>query len=302
MAQCHLFEIANNDRKLTMRLKRAIDHPQIAVGDVQEAIEKYRKLGFSMSPRMFHSMGTSNSIVVFERDYMELIGDFDSIRDAELAAKMRPSFGKDGIAFLGLYTDGIYEDISEIERAGLRPEPIRRYSRSVDLPSGEQDLVEFSVSGVFNNEARAISMFLCEQHRPELVWVDEWMRHKNTVYRIIGITYVADNPLLHRQYLEKVVGQRASVVDEHQILIPTRGGGHIEVLTPFLLKTRFPRFDLDVVGAKSNRGIALRFQIGSRSKLEEVLARNEVSYEVDVDGNVVVGPDFTCGVVMEFFL
>jgi hypothetical protein len=52
-----------------------IDHVVINVAqNLDEAAEQYRRLGFTLTPRGHHSLGTSNHLAVFGTDYLELMG------------------------------------------------------------------------------------------------------------------------------------------------------------------------------------------------------------------------------------
>src|SRR3974390_354805 len=53
-----------------------IDPAVVMVKDLDRAAENYRQLGFTVSPRGTHSahMGTGNYTIMFDPDYMELLG------------------------------------------------------------------------------------------------------------------------------------------------------------------------------------------------------------------------------------
>ncbi len=53
-----------------------IDHCVVIVDDLAQAAETYARLGFMVSPLGRHDaeMGTGNRIILFERDYLELLG------------------------------------------------------------------------------------------------------------------------------------------------------------------------------------------------------------------------------------
>jgi len=53
-----------------------IDHAVVMVKDLDKAAENYKGLGFTVSPRGTHSahMGSGNYTIMFDPDYMELLG------------------------------------------------------------------------------------------------------------------------------------------------------------------------------------------------------------------------------------
>ena len=55
-----------------------IDHALVGVSDLEAARDAYARLGFTVTPRGRHiGWGTGNHTVMFENDYVELIGILD---------------------------------------------------------------------------------------------------------------------------------------------------------------------------------------------------------------------------------
>ena len=56
-----------------------VDHPVIAVGDMEGARAVYERLGFTIPPRGSHiEWGTGNWCIMFADDYLELRGIVDA--------------------------------------------------------------------------------------------------------------------------------------------------------------------------------------------------------------------------------
>src|ERR1700674_986290 len=53
-----------------------LDHAVVVVGDLDQAAESWKRLGFTVSPRGTHSakMGTGNFTIMLDPDYIELLG------------------------------------------------------------------------------------------------------------------------------------------------------------------------------------------------------------------------------------
>lgn len=53
-----------------------LDHIVIAVSNLTVSAERWQALGFTVSPRGLHSdyLGTANHTIMFEDDYVELLG------------------------------------------------------------------------------------------------------------------------------------------------------------------------------------------------------------------------------------
>ena len=63
--------------------KVLIDHVVVTVGDQLEATaDRYQRLGFSLTERGHHTLGTSNHLAIFETDYLELLGFLLAVKRA----------------------------------------------------------------------------------------------------------------------------------------------------------------------------------------------------------------------------
>lgn len=50
-----------------------LDHVVILVRDLDAAQATYARLGLTLTPRGFHSIGTHNHCIMFDSDYVELL-------------------------------------------------------------------------------------------------------------------------------------------------------------------------------------------------------------------------------------
>ena len=103
------------------------DHAVIAVGDLDEGMAVFERLGFEVSAGGRHpSLGTRNAIVRFGLDYLELL----SVEDPELARSRGP-FGEELVDFLGrdsglagfvLAGSSLDDEVEGLESLGLEVE------------------------------------------------------------------------------------------------------------------------------------------------------------------------------------
>jgi hypothetical protein len=280
-----------------MSTARAIDHPQIAVEDVAAAMADYRRLGFTLSPQMRHSFGTSNCLIVFRQDYMELIGDFGQVTDPAWRARLDPLARRPGMAHLGLYSTDADADRRDYLARGGQPNAVDTFTRPVPLPGGGEDLVRCSVCGVVRPGYSGIILFACHQHRPDLVWFPELQAHANTAQAVTAITYGAVRPAAHQDYFELMVGPGSTALEGEDLIVATGRGGRIEVLTPAGLAARFGD---DAAGmAIDDHGVAVRIRVASLAAAEAVLVANGVPH-TRAAGALRVPPSAARGVVLEF--
>lgn len=278
-------------------MTRALDHPQIAVHDVAKAMETYGRLGFALAPRMFHSFGTSNCLITFDEDYLELLGDFDNL-GPEWRGRFAPLAAGEGLAHLGLFSDDAEADHAGFVAAGAQPRPLQTFTRPVPLPDGAEDLVRCSVTGVARDAYPGMVLFACHQHRPDLIWRPEWQSHPNTAYGVAGVTYASTDPARHRDYLELMIGAGATRFRDEALLVDTSRGGFIEVIRSAALKDRFGAAMHDP--AEDDVGVAVRLRVRDLAALIAILEQGNTPFFTPNAGLVTVPARAAHGVILEF--
>jgi hypothetical protein len=68
-----------------------IDHPVVSVRTPPEAVEKYKRLGFSPSPISYHPWGSVLTVMMFENNFIELIGIDNPAPEKWMASVMADS-------------------------------------------------------------------------------------------------------------------------------------------------------------------------------------------------------------------
>jgi len=177
-----------------------IDHPLVAVNNIEVVRSRFEKMGFRMTPIGKHPWGTNTSLAMFEGCLIEIMGIYDdTLLDVNPAGDFH--FGRhihqhlmqqEGVAMSALHSTDIVADIAHAKTAGLSVSGTLEFGRHVILPSGDQDRTKTTLALLPDNEYPRLSFFLCQQHRPELIYVSEWMDHPNTVYGYAGINIVAE--------------------------------------------------------------------------------------------------------------
>ena len=69
------------------RAVKGLDHVVVMVDGIDAAEAAYRKLGFQVQPRGFHKkLGTANHLMIFDRDYFEILGIVEDTASTPSAA------------------------------------------------------------------------------------------------------------------------------------------------------------------------------------------------------------------------
>ena len=109
-----------------------LDHVVInARDDMDRAAEIYRKLGFTLTPRGYHSLGSMNHLAMFGTDYLELIAVPKNATTGRLDL-LNYGIGLNGLVF-GSEDSAI--TYAELEKAGLPFDPPSEFTRPVKKKS-----------------------------------------------------------------------------------------------------------------------------------------------------------------------
>src|ERR1700722_10799033 len=108
-----------------------LDHVVINTRDrLDEAVEVYRRLGFTMTPRGHHSLGSMNHLAIFGTEYLELLA-------IGPGPNRRPDILQQPIGLNGLVfgTDDSAAAYAAVKEAGVPIDPPMEFTRPVQLES-----------------------------------------------------------------------------------------------------------------------------------------------------------------------
>ncbi|PKU24299.1 VOC family protein [Telmatospirillum siberiense] len=197
-----------------MPTESPLDHLVINCRFETDAAQRlFAGLGFTLTPRGHHSLGSINHLAVFQRNYLELIGlpaDGGKLRQEILDSPQ----GIDGLVFASRDALASHAALSE---AGFGLQPVQHFSRPVEADGAER-LARFSTVRLLPGQIAAGRVYVCQHHTPELVWRPEWIRHPNGTRDIAGLVIVTET-------LEKTQADLAR-------LRPLSGGFPLDLLKP----------------------------------------------------------------------
>ncbi len=183
-----------------MNASFGIDHPLIAVHDIVQLRERLIAMGFNMTAIGKHPWGTSTSLAMFDGCLVEIMGIYDvSLIDEVPAGDF--CFGRhvhkhlmqrEGVALTALHSTDSQADARRAQEVGFEPAGHLEFGRDVTLPDGLQGRTKTTLALLPDTRWPRLSFFLCQQHRPELVYVPQWLKHPNSVHGICGVTILAE--------------------------------------------------------------------------------------------------------------
>jgi len=142
--------------------------------DMDRAAALMERLGFTVTPRGYHSLGSINHLMVFDGGYLELVGlplGADVLRRDVLESPL----GLNGLVFQAKEVDAIIGPLRDSGLAMLEPQDFSRPA----VIDGIEQLVRFRTTRTTPELFAAGRVYYCQHYTPELVWRREWMTHAN---------------------------------------------------------------------------------------------------------------------------
>jgi Glyoxalase-like domain len=153
----------------------SLDHVVInTLFDMDRAAALVSQLGFTLTPRGYHSLGSINHLMMFEGHYLELIGlplQTEVLRREVLDSPL----GLNGLVFKAGDIDAC---ISQLRESGLTMLEPQSFSRPVTI-DGVEHLARFRTVRTAPELFEAGRVYYCQHYTPELVWHRPWMTHAN---------------------------------------------------------------------------------------------------------------------------
>jgi hypothetical protein len=162
------------------------------------------------SPRPFRRTSPDRfSFAAFNRDYLD---------------------NGEGFSMLVLDSRDARADAEAFRQAGLVTYEPFDFSRTAELPSGEEVKVGFSLAFTTHPDIDSAAFFTCQQHAPEHFWRPEYQSHENTAHTVQEVCLVADRPLQFAEFLQAFAGSDEVVASDSAVEIAT-ARGRLVVLT-----------------------------------------------------------------------
>lgn len=172
-----------------------LDHIVIAVGDLSASAERWRALGFTVSPRGLHSdyLGTANHTIMFEDDYVELLG---VLAPTEFNQPTRDFIANGaGLERLAMRSDDARGGLDALARRGVSGTGPFEFRRPVECDDGRMGEAGFRIfQWPLEPAPGGARVFACEHLTRETVWLPGLVTHANGARALRRIEIVADAP------------------------------------------------------------------------------------------------------------
>lgn len=285
-----------------------IDHPLVAVRDMDKACEDFSRLGFFINPRHHHPWGTDNHLLMFPENFIEVISVYDHSK-LDLKNEKGFAFGRfindsierrEGISLVALHSEDARTDHQLMEQRGIENQGIVDFRRIAHRPDGSEEEAVVSLVMLINSETPSVSHFFCHQHKPHLVWVEDWMTHPNGANGITAVCYVAEAPADLLQRFVGIYGAAAVSLEPGRLIAQT-DRGVFEVLSPIRAQSRFAGVDVHVSADQQPSGVAIRVSTGSIVQAKAHLENNQVEYIETNDGGLRIPARYAGNTIIEIY-
>lgn len=210
---------------MALRNVVGIDHTVVMVKDLDSAAERWKRLGFTVSPRGTHSahMGSGNYTIMLDPDYIELLGVlFDTEHNAPARAFLTR---REGIERVALTAVDAAAGADEIRARGYAPIGPTDFERPVMMPDGTLAAAKFRTFQWPVAEAPGgVRIFACQHKTRETVWIPELMRHANGARRLKQVLLLAPEPASEAAHLARMIDRETKQLEDGRIAVPSGAG------------------------------------------------------------------------------
>jgi hypothetical protein len=290
-----------------MNASFGLDHPLLATHDIEGLRDRLMSLGFNMTAVGKHPWGTSTSLAMFDGCLLEIMGIYDdTLIDEVPAGDFR--FGRhvfehlqqrEGVALSALHSTDAQADAAKALAAGFTVAGHLEFGRDVTLPYGSTGRTKTTLALLPDPDFPRLSFFLCQQHRPDLIYVSQWLEHPNSANGIGGITVLA-KASEHARLKHKLGALYAGLADIAGGFRVQTANGVINVQTLAAVEQEFRTLPSEITQINEPSIIAMDITYAREQALEDCLSRSGVSVETTRSGYRTTRPRETANVILRF--
>jgi hypothetical protein len=270
-----------------------LDHVVInARDDMDRAADIYRRLGFTLTERGYHSLGSMNHLAMFGTDYLELIAVPKNATSGRLDL-LNYSFGLNGLVFGSEDSAVTY---AALAKAGLPFDPPTEFTRPVKHSGGQGD-ARFRTIRMKAGAMPYGRVYYCHHFTRDLVWRDEWRHHANGTVAVERAVIVEADPAVGVKLYTDMFGPDAvrDIKGGKSVVI---GNSRFDIVTESELRAQVGDAAPDPDGRKAYMA-ALTFRTTSLAKAATALEAGKIEF-IQRDGRIIVPAKEAMNATLEF--
>ena len=275
-----------------------LDHTLVGVADLEGARETYQKLGFTLTPRGSHiGWGTANYCIMFEKDYIELLGVGDPSLESNGLDTLLEERGE-GLLGLALSSEDPEKTRESLAEANLNPTDIIQLKRKLELPEGDV-IPEFKLIRIPTEGLSDRNLFICHHVTPELIRRPEWEVHKNGAHYIKSVVILVENPADLKEYYTRLFGILNVTLTDSTMTVRV-GRLNMIFVSDRDLDLLFPGIISSAEEPELPHLFAMTIAVKDVTDTSKYLVQAGLKTQKISGGAVRVQPKDACGVLMEF--
>ena len=272
-----------------------LDHVVInARDDMDRAADIYRRLGFTLTERGYHSLGSMNHLAMFGTDYLELIAVPKGATSGRMDLLGFP-FGLNGLVFGAEDSAATYEALAG---AGVPVEPPVEFTRPVRVNGKDHD-ARFRTVRMKAGVVPYGRVYYCHHFTRDLVWRDEWRHHANGTVAVVRALIVEPDPAAAAKLYADMFGSDAvrDIRNGKSVVI---GNSRFDIVTEAELVAQVGAASApDTEGRKAYMA-GLTFRTTSIDKAARALQAGQIAGVTHAAGRLVVPAGSALNAVLEF--
>lgn len=271
-----------------------LDHVVINVADGLNAAEHlFRRLGFSLTSRGHHSLGSSNHLAIFDDNYLELLG-FEDSNALQRKDLWQAPLGLNGLVWKTRDADATYRHLSQLQLADSAP---NAFHRAVKLNDGTEPNARFQTVPIAPARIPHGRSFFCQHVTPELVWRAEWQSHPNAVSHIDEFVIAATDIHQAAQVYSEIFGkERLHQIDEDELGIEA-GRARLRFLTPEKAQSQWGVLPSEQ--PQTAKMVGISFATYSLASTRQSLQRGDIHF-IDKEDRIIVPVGHGLGLTLAF--
>jgi len=271
-----------------------LDHVVInARDDMDHAADVYCRLGFTLTERGYHSLGSMNHLAMFGTDYLELIAIPKSASSGRLDL-LTYSAGLNGLVFGSEDSAVTY---AALVKANLPFDAPVEFTRPVKYEGGQGD-ARFRTVRMKGGVVPYGRIYYCHHFTRELVWRDEWRHHANGTVAVVRALIVEPDPSAAAKLYADMFGTDSvrDITGGKTVIV---GNSRFDIVTEPTLKAEFGASVPEAEGRKAYMA-GLSFRTTSLAKAARALHAGKIEGVMQDKNRVVVPAKQALNAVLEF--
>jgi hypothetical protein len=287
-------ETASVSRPSASRIEPVLDHVVVNVLDrLDDAAAQYTRLGFQLTERGHHSLGSSNNLAIFRDNYLELLGYLPG-REQKRQDLWHHPLGLTGLVFKSVDPEIVHASMRS--RAVPVEQPMQ-FGRPVSLAGGTRD-ARFSVVRVSGDAVQNGRTFFCHHYTPDLIWRPEWQGHPNGAIAITDFVIAAREPARTAALYENMFGPGLLQSVDGGVSFRA-GAATVWIVEPATVAARYADAALTSADG-SDRMVALGFKVRSLADTRALFDRAAIPARALPGDRIVVPHQDAANVALAF--